>query len=45
MTDKAHFIEGFDHRVRLHSKLDNLSPNALSCKSAVKHPIVVSEKT
>ena len=45
MTDIADYIVGFYNSVRLHSKLDNLPPNAFEQQSAIKQPIVVSEKT
>lgn len=45
MTDIADYIVGFYNSVRLHSKLGNLPPNAFEQQSAIKQPIVVSEKT
>ena len=45
MTDIADYIVGFHNSVRLHSKLGNLPPNAFEQQSAIKQPIVVSEKT
>jgi len=42
MTDIADYIVGFYNSVRLHSKLGN---NASEQQSAIKQPIVVSEKT
>ena len=45
MTDIADYIVGFYNSVRLHSKRGNLPPNAFEQKSAIKQPIVVSEKT
>ena len=45
MTDIADYIVAFYNSVRLHSKLGNLPPNAFEQKSAIKQPIVVSEKT
>lgn len=45
MTDIADYIVGFYNSVRLHSKLGNLPPNASEQQSAIKQPIVVSEKT
>jgi len=45
MTDIADYIVGFYTSVRLHSKLGNLPPNAFEQQSAIKRPIVVSEKT
>jgi transposase InsO family protein len=45
MTDIADYIVGFYNSVRLHSKLGNLPPNAFEQLSAIKQPIVVSEKT
>ncbi len=45
MTDIADYIVGFYNSVRLHFKLDNLPPNAFELQSAIKQPIVVSEKT
>ena len=44
MTDIADYIVGFYNSVRLHSKLGNLPPNAFEQKSAIKHPIVVSDR-
>jgi putative transposase len=45
MTDVADYIVGFYNCTRLHSKLGNLSPNAFERKSAIQHPIDVSEIT
>ena len=45
MTDIADYIVTFYNSVRLHSKLGNLPPNAFEQQSAIKQPIVVSEKT
>ena len=45
MIDIADYIVGFYNSVRLHSKLGNLPPNAFEQQSAIKQPIVVSEKT
>ena len=45
MTDITDYIVGFYNSVRLHSKLGNLPPNAFEQQSAIKQPIVVSEKT
>ena len=45
MTGIADYIVGFYNSVRLHSKLGNLPPNAFEQQSAIKQPIVVSEKT
>ena len=45
MTDIADYIVGFYNSVRLHSKLGNLPLNAFEQQSAIKQPIVVSEKT
>lgn len=45
MMDIADYIVGFYNSVRLHSKLGNLLPNAFEQQSAIKQPIVVSEKT
>ena len=45
MMDIADYIVGFYNSVRLHSKLGNLPPNAFEQQSAIKQPIVVSEKT
>ena len=45
MTDTADCIVGFFNRVRLHSKLGHLPPNAFEQKSAIKQPIAVSENT
>nr|MDP2190606.1 IS3 family transposase [Rhodoferax sp.] len=45
MTDVADYIVGFYNSTRLHSKLGNLSPNAFERKSAIQHPIDVSEIT
>ena len=45
MTDVADYIVGFYNCTRLHSKLGNLSPNAFEQKSAIQHPIDVSEIT
>ena len=45
MMDIADYIVGFYNSVRLHSKLGNLPPNAFEQQSAIKLPIVVSEKT
>ena len=45
MTDIADYLVGFYNSVRLDSKLDNLPPNAFEQQSAIKQPIVVSEKT
>ena len=45
MTDVADYIVGFYNCTRLHSKLGNLSPNAFEHKSAIQHPIDVSEIT
>ena len=44
-SDIADYIVGFYNSVRLHSKRGNLPPNAFEQKSAIKQPIVVSEKT
>ena len=43
--DIADYIVNFYNNVRLHSKLGNLPPNAFEQQSAIKQPIVVSEKT
>ena len=52
MMDIADYIVAFYDSVRLHSKLGNLPPNAFkqqsaigNRQSAIKQPIVVSEKT
>ena len=45
MTDVADYIVGFYNCTRLHSKLGNLSPNAFERKSAIQHPIDLSEIT
>lgn len=45
MTDAADYIVGFYKSVRQHSKLGNLRPIAFKQQSAIKQPIVVSEKT
>ena len=45
MMDIADYIVGFYNSVRLHSKLGNVRPNAVEHQSAIKQPIVVSEKT
>ena len=45
ITDVADYIVGFYNSTRLQSKLGNLSPNALERKSAIQHPIDVSEIT
>ena len=45
MMDIADYIVAFYDSVRLHSKLGNLPPNAFKQQSAIKQPIVVSEKT
>lgn len=45
MADIADYIVAFYNSVRLHSKLGNLPPNAFEQQSAIKQPIVVSEKT
>ena len=44
MIDVADYIVGFYNCTRLHSKLGNLSPNAFERKSAIQHPIDVSQK-
>ena len=44
-SDIADYIVSFYNSVRLHSKLGNLPPNAFEQQSAIKQPIVVSEKT
>ena len=44
MTDIADYIAGFYNRVRLHSKLVNLPPNASEQQSAIKQPVAMSEK-
>jgi len=45
MTDVADYIVGSYISTRLHSKLGNLLPNAFERKSAIQHPIDVSEIT
>ena len=45
ITDVADYIVGFYNSTRLHSKLGNLSLNAFERKSAIQHPIDVSEIT
>ncbi len=45
VMDIADYIVGFYNSVRLHSKLGNSPPNAFEQQSAIKQPIVVSEKT
>ena len=45
MTDVADYIVGFYNGIRLHSKLGNLSPNALERQSATQPPVDVSEIT
>ena len=45
MRNIADYIVGFYNSARLHSKLGNLPPNAFEQQSAIKQPIVVSEKT
>lgn len=45
INDVADYIVGFYNSTRLHSKLGNLSPNAFERKSAIQHPIDVSEIT
>lgn len=45
MTDVADYSAGVYNCTRLRSKLGNLSPNAFERKSAIQHPIDVSEIT
>ena len=45
ITDVADYIVGFYNSTRLHSRLGNLSPNAFERKSAIQHPIDLSEIT
>ena len=44
-TDAADYIVGFCNSTRQHLKLGNLAPNAFERKSAIQHPIDVSEIT
>ena len=45
MSDIADYIVVFYNSVRLHSKLDNLPPNAFAHQSAITQPIGVCAKT
>jgi len=45
ITDVADCLVGFYNSTRLHSKLGNLLPNVFERKSAIQHPIDVSEIT
>ena len=44
-TDMADYIVSFYNSARLHSKLDNLPPNAFEQESAIKQPIRACEIT
>jgi transposase InsO family protein len=44
MTDIADYVVGCYNSVRLHSKLDNLPPNAFEQQSAIKRLVFVYEK-
>ena len=44
-NDIAGYIVGFYNSIRLHSNLDNMSPNAFERESTSKKPIELSEIT